>query len=131
LPRSEDKCSVTIERKIAAHRKMTRYIRHKKQSRRSRKQRGGATPMPLTYYAPDSYETRTMDATGAGLASTAGNWVRTPLLRQGGGTRRRQKGGFAPSVMGAFATNGLRLLPVAGYMGYKQWNNRRTRRRRG
>jgi hypothetical protein len=137
LSRSDDKCSVDIERKIAAHRKMTRYrqTRKQKQSRRSRKQRGGATPMPLTYYAPGEYETRTTEATGAGLAATAGNWVRTPMLRGGRRrtTRRQQQGGFAPSVMGAFATNGLRLLPVAGYMGYKQWNGaagkRKTQRR--
>jgi broad specificity phosphatase PhoE len=136
LPRSDDKCSVVIERKITPFRKMTRYrhTRKQKQSRRSRKQRGGATAMPLTYYAPGSYETRTLDATGAGLASQAGNWVRTPLPRQGGGTRRRQRGGFPPSVMGAFAVNGLRLLPVAGYMGYKLWNGsavgkRKTQRR--
>jgi hypothetical protein len=138
LPRSDDKCSVVIERKIAPYRKMTRYHQRRKhrQTRRSRKQRGGgATAMPLTYYAPDAYETRTTDATGAGLAATAGNWVRAPMLRQGGGakrrTRRRQTGGFAPSVMGAFATNGLRLVPVAGYMGYKLWNgNKKTQRRR-
>jgi len=134
LPRSGDRCSVAIESKIAAHRKMSRYQRKqsRKQSRRSRKQRGGST-MPLTYYAPGEFETRTMDATGAGLASTAGNWIRTPLLRQGGGrrrtTRRQQQGGFAPSVMGAFASNGLRLLPVAGYMGYKLWNGPATKRK--
>lgn len=140
LTRSEDKCSVTIERKIAAYRKMPRYSRRGRgrSHRRSRKQRGGATAMPLTYYAPGSYETRTTDATGAGLAATAGNWARAPMLRQGGGSRRhrthrhrRQSGGFAPSVMGAFAANGLRLLPVAGYMGYKLWNGsgaRKTRR---
>jgi broad specificity phosphatase PhoE len=145
LPRSDDKCSVAIERKIAPYRKMTRYSRRhgqKKQSRRSRsrkqKQRGGATAMPLTYYAPGSYETRTTDATGVGLAGTAGNWARAPLLRQEGGshrrqTRKHQKGGFTPSVMGAFATNGLRLMPVAGYMGYKLWNGstqQKTRRRK-
>lgn len=136
LPRSDDKCSVAIERKIAAHRKMTRYrqTRRQKQSRRSRKQRGGATAMPLTYYAPGAYETRTTDATGAGLASQAGNWTRTPLLSMRGGRRlrqtRRQKGGFAPSVMGAFASNGLRLLPVAGYMGYKLWNGASAKTRK-
>lgn len=134
--KGDDKCSVTIERKIAAHRKMTRYL--KKQSRRSRKQRGGgATAMPLAYHAPSAFETRTTETTGSGLAGAAGNWIRTPLLRQGGGRRRthrrRQAGGFAPSVMGAFASNGLRLLPIAGYMGYKMWNGsgqRKTQRRR-
>jgi broad specificity phosphatase PhoE len=134
--KGDDKCSMAIERKIAAHRKMTRY--RQKQTRRSRKQRGGsATSMPLAYHVPTAFETRTTETTGAGLAGAAGNWIRTPLLRQGGGrhrrTRRRQAGGFAPSVMGAFASNGLRLLPVAGYMGYKMWNGsgqRKTQRSR-
>ncbi len=37
--------------------------------------------------------------------------------------RRSQSGGFNPSVMGAFASNGMRLLPMAGYMGYKMYSN--------
>ena len=51
----------------------------------------------------------------------------------------RLKGGFFnPSVMGAFASNGLRLLPAASYMGYRMYTNndgsqtklsRRARRR--
>lgn len=134
LPRSDDRCSVAIERKIAAHRKMTRYGRRRKQKQSRRAQRGGSM-MPLTYYAPSAYETRTLDATGP-TGAPSGNWIRPPLLRQGGGrrqTRRAQAGGFSPSVMGAFASNGLRLLPVAGYMGYKLWNGsqRKTRRHRG
>ena len=48
-----------------------------------------------------------------------------------------QTGGWAPSLMTAFAQNGMRLLPIAGYMGYKMmknsktWNNKKGKNRRG
>ena len=49
-----------------------------------------------------------------------------------------QGGGWSPSLMSSFAINGMRLLPVAGYMGYKMYKNsrkakkvsRRTRKNR-
>jgi hypothetical protein len=123
-------------RKTAASRRMARR----------RTQRGGATPMPLAYYQPGAYETRMLEATGAGIAGASGSWIREPVAQTGGRrTRRharhsrRQSGGFTPSAMGQFASAGLRLLPVAGYMGYKMFNKkshkahkkagRRTRRR--
>lgn len=42
-----------------------------------------------------------------------------------------QKGGFSASIMGAFAANGMRLLPVAAYMGYKMYSNKRATRKKG
>jgi len=103
------------------------------------------------------------EATGVGLAGSSGSWVRAPLNQIGGRmtrrrratrgrhsrhsqsrgfglrakrtrhSRRSQSGGFSPSVMGAFASNGLRLLPIAGYMGYKMYSNKvqvkKTRKR--
>lgn len=121
-------------RKTAASRRMART--------HSRRQRGGATPMPLAYYQPGAYETRVLEPTGAGIAASSDSWVRAPVTQTGGRwTRRgqRQAGGFSPSVMGQFASAGLRLLPVAGYMGYKMFSKksrkasrkagRRTRRR--
>ena len=42
-----------------------------------------------------------------------------------------QKGGFSASIMGAFAANGMRLLPVAAYMGYKMYSNKRVTRKKG
>jgi hypothetical protein len=33
--------------------------------------------------------------------------------------------------MASFAVNGMRLLPVAGYMGYKMFKNNKTMKRRG
>lgn len=127
-------------RKTAAPRRMAH--KHSRRCRHSR-QRGGATPMPLAYYQLGAYETRTTDVTGAGIAGSSDSWVRTPVSQTGGRrmTRRaqRQSGGFSPSVMGQFASAGLRLLPVAGYMGYKMFSKksrkasrkagRRTRRR--
>lgn len=127
-------------RKIDAPRRMART---------THRQHGGATPMPLAYYQPGAYETRLLEATGAGIAGASGSWIREPVAQTGGRRTRRharhshrhrrpQSGGFTPSVMGQFASAGLRLLPVAGYMGYKMWNKshkahkksgRRTRRR--
>jgi hypothetical protein len=69
--------------------------------------------------------------------------VQVPLNQNGWSTRltRRgkpkfdsfesdQKGGWSPTLMTSFATNGLKLLPVAGYMGYKMFKNQRKTRKR-
>ena len=70
--------------------------------------------------------------TGAGLGGMTSTMVREALVQTGGstfGSRRRQRqrretrkaqrGGFSPSIMGSFAANGLSLLPVASYMTYR------------
>lgn len=41
-----------------------------------------------------------------------------------------QNGGFIPSVMGSFAVNGLRLVPLCGYLGYKMFNAVRSTKKR-
>ena len=124
-----DKCPVAeddqfVSRKLAAHtRKMAR--RSLKRSSRSRKQRGGATGMPLAWYHQGAQMRApyTAEATGADAATSTAGWARTGLAQTGGrrSTIRRQKqqGGFAPSIMGSFVSNGARLVPVAAYMGYK------------
>jgi len=129
-------------------------------TQRQRKQRGGngSTGMPLAYFQDGAQMRGTSgDATGDGLAGSSGAWVRQPLLQTGGRTtrgkrtrhnrrsqyggfglrakrtrhnRRSQHGGFTSSVMGAFAANGARLMPVAAYMGYKMYKNRRTVKKR-
>jgi len=43
---------------------------------------------------------------------------------------RKQKGGWAPSVMGSFVENGLRLIPLCGYLGYKMFKTTRKTKRR-
>ena len=120
-------------RKIATSRRMVhRHTARCGHRRTVRRQHGGATPMPLAYYQPGAYETRTLEATGAGFAGSTATWAREPVMQTGGRRTRRQAGGFSPSVMGQFASAGLRLLPVAGYMGYKMFNkkgSRKTRRR--
>lgn len=129
-------------RKIATFHRMARKHRHTAHCghrRTHRNQHGGATPMPLAYYQPGAYETRTLEPTGAGIAGSNNSWIRAPVAQTGGRrrTHKRQAGGFSPSVMGQFASAGLRLLPVAGYMGYKMFGKgkksrkagRRTRRR--
>ena len=140
-----DKCDVEDIRKIrGTSRSMTR-------------QRGGngSAGMPLGFFNDGAQMHGTMgEPTGVGLAGSSGSWVRPPLNQTGGvgsratrgrrsrrsqngfglrakRTRRSQSGGFSPSVMGAFASNGLRLLPIAGYMGYKMYSNKakKTRKR--
>jgi broad specificity phosphatase PhoE len=123
-----DKCDVEDTRKIkGASRSMTR-------------QRGGngSAGMPLGFFNDGAQMRGTMgEQTGVGLAGSSGSWVRAPLNQTGGrrrATRRKQQGGFSPSVMGAFASNGMQLLPMAGYMGYKMYSNqpkatRKTKRR--
>jgi len=52
---------------------------------------------------------------------TSGDTIKVPL---------GQTGGFSPSIMASFVTNGMRLMPAAAYLGYKQIKSRRTTRRK-
>jgi broad specificity phosphatase PhoE len=117
-----DKCTLHDTRKIAAIRRVMR----------TRKQRGGngSTGMPLAYFQ-DGAQMKGMfgEPTGVGLAGTSNSMVRMPLQQRGGKTRkRRQGGGFSAAIMGSFAANGIKLMPLAGYMGYKMYSNQRKRR---
>jgi len=42
--------------------------------------------------------------------------------------KSEQTGGWAPSLMSAFTQNGMHLLPVAGYLGYKMFKNSRNKK---
>jgi hypothetical protein len=46
------------------------------------------------------------------------------------GKPKIQEGGFTPTLMSSFATNGLRLIPAAGYMLYKNITKRKKKTRR-
>ena len=94
-----------------------------------RKQRGGGVTMPLGFYQDGAQMRGTYGSeTGVGLGVMTENMARSALVQTGGrkkATRRRnQRGGFTPSVMGSFAANGLSLLPVASYMGYRMMNKK-------
>ncbi len=130
----EDQCA--LPRKIASL------------TRRMRGQRGGGVNMPLAYFQNGAQMKGTYaDETGVGMAETSSGWVRAPLA-QTGGRRRTQRqrggfscqnssssrtdgvyhrGGFSPAVMGQFATNGLRLIPIASYMGYRMVTKKKRR----
>lgn len=138
-----DKCPVAedhtfVAKKLAAHTKKMARRHSRKTSRRShrhRRQHGGSA-MPLAWYQPGAQMRAPYiaEATGEGNAGSTAGWVRTGLAQTGGRRitlKRAQQGGFAPSVMGSFVSNGARLVPVAAYMGYKLLNKkgRRTRRR--
>ena len=45
------------------------------------------------------------------------------------GKPKIQEGGFTPTIMSSFATNGLRLLPAAGYMLYKNITRRKNKKK--
>lgn len=98
--------------------------------RRTRRMRGGS--MPLSYFT-DAPRVGSTEPTGVGYGSSSfsnSGWIRAPI-DQTGGSRYRSRhppafhavGGFSPSIMGSFASNGLRLLPLAGYVGYNQFKN--------
>jgi hypothetical protein len=118
-----DQCGVVDTEKIAA-------IHKKRMTRRS--QNGGGVNMPLAYFQDGAQMRGTFDEpTGSGLS--VGGWARAPLNQTGGKQGRRtrtrkmrrsrsQKGGFSASIMGPFAVNGARLMPVAAYMGYKMYS---------
>jgi phosphohistidine phosphatase SixA len=127
-----DKCGLADTRKIAALSKMSRQSRKQRKSqrksksqRRSRRksQSGGfATSMPLGFHQAGAQFAGTFPyPTGdRPVFPTEGNFIRAPLS---------QTGGFSPSVMGAFAENGARLLPMAGYMGYRMMSNQKKTRK--
>jgi len=108
-----DKCTVDDTRKIAAlSKRMTRKQRTRTNKRR---QQGGAS-MPLGFHqAGAQFAGTTGYPTGDQTVFPTEGLIRNPL---------RQTGGFTPSVMGAFATNGARLIPIAGYMGYQMASNK-------
>lgn len=85
-----------------------------------------------------------VDPTGVGIGGSTSSWAREPIQQTGGSVKRRarvterkrraQQGGFSPSIMGPFITNGMRLVPAVAYVGYKMLKNqKRTRKaaRRG
>lgn len=124
----EDRCQLRDTRKIVDIR------------RDMAKQRGGngSVGMPLAYFQDGAQMKGYFgEATGVGLANPTSAWVRPPLHQMGGRRTRRhrrrsrhsQNGGFSPSVMGAFASNGARLIPVAAYMGYKMYSNQKKTRK--
>lgn len=126
-----DQCSVADTRKIAALSKMSRRGQRKsRKQRRSQSQRksqsgGFATSMPLGFHQDGAQFAGTFAyPTGdRPVFPTEGNFIRAPLVQT-------QAGGFSPSVMGAFAENGARLVPMAVYSGYKLMSNQKTRKRR-
>jgi broad specificity phosphatase PhoE len=111
-------------------------IRRLTQKMTQKQQRGGG--LPLAYYQDGAQMRGTYaEPTGAGLATTTAAWSRSPLSQTGGRRksrkvhRRRQAGGWAPSVMGTFAANGATVLPIAAYLGYKMYKNQRPTRKSG
>jgi hypothetical protein len=91
-------------------------------------QAGGGMPlsfMSRDYTEPQGPAGNTMLVSQAMLAR--------PSINMTGGSRKRHRGGFSPSVMGSFVQNGAMLLPAAGITGYRMLKNYKNpaRSRRG
>jgi broad specificity phosphatase PhoE len=130
-PTGPDKCALPT--KIAADDRMKRHTRKHHHSR-SHKQRGGAaTPLPLGYFKDGAQlQYTSASPTGANYGVSNASWARAPIEQTGGRRRTQRKGqagGFAPSLMGSFAANGMTYLPsLALYTGYKLFKNQPRRR---
>jgi len=137
-----DRCVVTDERKLNAL--------GKRMTKRQRCQKGGGS-MPLGMYVNGAQmQGTTGEPSGLDLGISTDTMARTGISQTGGSRRQgrrqgrsltkrptmcgcdSQRGGFVPSVMGAFVTNGLQLAPVASYVGYRMYKNQKpTRKAKG
>ena len=149
---SADQCQALDRQKIGTlRRKMAQQQRQRSQKQRNQRGGNGCAGMPLAYFQDGAQMFGTSGTpTGVGLAGVTDGWVRAPMGLTGGSRRshnnrrtqkqqqqkqrqqrqqrqQQQNGGFSASVMGAFASNGLRVLPgLAGYLGYKQYSNEQS-----
>lgn len=83
-----------------------------------RPQMGGAMPLSFlsrNYSEPPGSVGSTMLGSQPLLAR--------PSINMTGGSRKRHRGGFSPSVMGSFVQNASMLVPVAGITGYRMYKN--------
>lgn len=89
----------------------------RKQTRKMNK-RGGGYTMPYAYYNTQGYPTFVNPFASVPSTSATSNMIR-PVLSQTGGTRKKFKGGFSPSVMGSFIPNAqAAIVPLALYTVY-------------
>jgi phosphohistidine phosphatase SixA len=140
-----DRCRPVDERKIT--------VLGKRMTKKQRCQKGGGS-MPLGIYQDGAQmQGTTGEPSGLDLGISTGSMARTGISQTGGSRRQgrrqtggrrfntakkpfcgcdSQRGGFSPSIMGAFVTNGLQLAPVASYVGYRMYKNQKpTRKAKG
>jgi len=126
----DDRCMVPDERKLNAL--------GKRMTKRQRCQKGGAS-MPLAY-VQDGAQMQGTTGTPSGLdiGISTDTMARTGISQTGGSRRQTkrpttcgcdQRGGFIPSVMGAFVANGAQLAPVATFLGYRMYKNQKQTRK--
>jgi hypothetical protein len=97
----------------------------------TRKQRGGAaTPLPLSFFNPGSASfsasanalstSQTSSLARQGIYQTGGAKSRKGKKKQQKSLKKKQRGGFSPSVMGPFIKNVEALAaPLSIYLGWK------------
>lgn len=118
---SGDTCTVADNQKIAVLSKMKggkRTRRRQRSQRRSTSQKSQRGGMSLGYHqAGAQFQGTSAYPTGTqSMFPTDGPMVRAPL---------NQTGGFSPAIMGSFASNGAKLIPIATYMGYRMFSNKK------
>jgi len=114
-------------RQIAGARTKMPFLTRKMPRRQQRRNQQGGGPLGFYQEGAQMHGTSAYE-TGVGLAGMTENMARAALIQTGGQRQRQQQGGFTPSVMGSFAANGLSLLPVASFMGYRMMKKSKTRK---
>lgn len=128
LPEFEEKGDAELIRTLRALRANRSASKRKglvENVRAALEKRRGA-PLPGLYDVPQLLGSRTESE----LAKLQSRVV--PITRSGRVVvpLSRQMGGWSPTLMASFAVNGMRLLPIAGYTGYKMFKNwKKTQRR--
>lgn len=95
--------------------------------------KGGASAAPLSYLNPKYVEPSGPEGVNRLISEPL---LARPSLNHTGGKRStkrskktRRRGGFYPSVMGSFLSNGARLLPPTAVQGYRMLRNYKKSRK--
>jgi hypothetical protein len=101
--------------------------------------KGGASAAPLSYLNPKYVEPSGSEGVNRLISEPL---LARPALNHTGGkrstcgkrnkrksTKTRRRGGFYPSVMGSFLSNGARLLPPTAVQGYRMLRNYKKSRK--
>jgi hypothetical protein len=103
----------------------------------TRSLKGGASAAPLSYLNPKYVEPSGPEGVNRLISEPL---LARPSLNHTGGKRRTKRskkrtskktrrGGFYPSVMGSFLSNGARLLPATAVQGYRMLRNYKKSRK--
>ena len=124
--------SCTACRQFGGSRKTRKATRKHRGGASTRCMKGGATAAPLSYLNPKYVEPSGPEGVNRLISEPL---LARPSLNHTGGKRStkrnktRRRGGFYPSVMGSFLSNGARLLPPTAVQGYRMLRNYKKSRK--